>query len=137
MNGRWVLGVDIGGTNLVVAAIPVEGGAPAAIRSHRTLPGRGADAAVADIGVMAEEVITEVLDHSGGDRSDVIGVGIGCPGPLELREGVIITTPNLGWGGYPIRDRIADTLSLPATLDNDANCATYAEWWLEIGRAHV
>ncbi|MDX1646113.1 MAG: ROK family protein, partial [Longimicrobiales bacterium] len=58
-----------------------------------------------------------------------VGVGIGCPGPLDLEAGVIISTPNLGWDGYPIRDRIAEAVALPASLDNDANCATYGEWW--------
>jgi glucokinase len=46
----------------------------------------------------------------------------------------VITTPNLGWKDYPIRDRISGLLDLPATLDNDANCATYAEWWQGAGR---
>ncbi len=42
---------------------------------------------------------------------------------------MVISTPNLGWDAYPIRDRIAAAVGLPATLDNDANCATYGEWW--------
>jgi glucokinase len=37
--------------------------------------------------------------------------------------------PNLGWRMFPLRDRIAERLDLPATLDNDANCATVGEWW--------
>jgi glucokinase len=64
----------------------------------------------------------------------VVGVGIGCPGPLDLQTGTIIVTPNLAWAGYPIRDRIAARLELPAALDNDANCATYGEWWQGAGR---
>jgi glucokinase len=83
---------------------------------------------------MAEAVITEALAAEGGERSDVLGVGIGCPGPLDLRSGVIGSTPNLGWKGYPVRDRISEALGLPATLDNDANCATYGEWWQGAGR---
>lgn len=131
---RWAVGVDIGGTNLVVAVIPCAGGDPLAIRSQSTEPERGADAAVADIGRMADEAIAEVLDGQGGSRDDFLGVGIGCPGPLDLEHGVVIETPNLGWNGYPIRDRIAERLDLPATLDNDANCATYGEWWQGAGQ---
>lgn len=131
---RWVIGVDIGGTNLVVAVIPAGGGEPAAIRSRETAPERGADAAVADIGAMADAVIAETLDREGGARDDFLGVGIGCPGPLDLSRRVVMSTPNLGWDGYPIRDRIAETIGLPATLDNDANCATYGEWWQGAGR---
>jgi len=126
---RWVLGVDIGGTNLVVGVVPVSGGKPLAIASGPTNGERGADAAVADIGALAETVSAEALARHPGSRDRIVGVGIGCPGPLDLSRGRIIETPNLGWAGYPIRDRIADRLGLPATLDNDANCATYGEWW--------
>lgn len=131
---RWVLGVDIGGTNLVVAAVPVEGGGPVATRSGPTAPERGPDAALIDIAAMAEAVITETLRAHGGGRDAFAGVGIGCPGPLDLSAGTVISTPNLGWDGYPLRDRLSDAVGLPASLDNDANCATYGEWWQGAGR---
>jgi glucokinase len=134
MSEQWVVGVDIGGTNLVVGAVPVAGGAPAAMRTAFTLSQRGPDAAVEDVVRMAQEVIEETLDRHGGSRSDFVGVGIGCPGPLDLAKGVLIKTPNLGWTSYPIRDRIGGLLDLPASLDNDANCATYGEWWRGAGR---
>ena len=131
---RWVVGVDIGGTNLVVGLIPAEGGAPMGLRSRATNPERGADACVDDIVRMAEAAIEETLAEHGGSRADVAGVGIGCPGPLDLDAGVVIATPNLGWTDYPIRDRISNPLRLSATLDNDANCATYGEYWQGAGR---
>jgi len=134
MTARWVLGVDIGGTNLVVASVPVGGGTPVALHSCDTDPGRGADAAVADIAEMAERVISETIGQEGGVRDDFVGVGIGSPGPLDLETGTILMSPNLGWDGYPIRDRISDAVQLPASLDNDANCATYGEWWMGAGR---
>ena len=127
MSDRWILGVDIGGTNLVVAAVPFAGGEIAAIRTRPTRPDRGADAAVEDIGSMAREVVADASPHGG--IADFVGVGIGCPGPLDLDAGSIVSTPNLGWDGYPIRDRVAAAVGLPASLDNDANCATYGEWW--------
>lgn len=134
MSDRWVVGVDIGGTNLVVGAVPFGGGAPAAMRSGGTEPARGPDAAVDDVVEMANAVIEETLERTGGTRGDVVGVGIGCPGPLDLERGTVIKTPNLGWKNYPVRDRISGLLDLPATLDNDANCATYGEWWQGAGR---
>lgn len=134
MSESWILGVDIGGTNLVVAAVPYAGGPVGAIRSMETRPERGPDAAVADVARMAGEVLEEVAAETAGGVADLVGVGIGCPGPLDLGEGVIVSTPNLGWEGYPIRDRIAQAVELPATLDNDANCATYGEWWQGVAR---
>jgi glucokinase len=134
MSHRWLIGVDIGGTNLVVASVPYTGGEPAALRSRPTAPERGADASVADIAEMAEEVVAETIEREGAARGDFRGVGIGCPGPLDLRTGVIGSTPNLKWDGYPIRDRVSEAVGLPASIDNDANCATYGEWWQGAGR---
>jgi len=131
---RWVVGVDIGGTNLVVGVVAEEGGEPVGLRVGATEAGRGPDAVVDDVVGMAEAAIEETLSLHGGDRAQGIGVGIGCPGPLDLDRGLVLTTPNLGWTNYPVRDRVADALGLPAVLDNDANCATYAEWWQGAGR---
>lgn len=134
MSARWVVGVDIGGTNLVAGVVPAGGGLPVALRSRPTLPDAGGDRAVAAIAEMAGEVVTEVLDREGGSRDDVLGVGIGCPGPLDPQTGCIVRTPNLPWDGYPIRSRVSEALGLPAVLDNDANCAAYGEWWQGAGQ---
>jgi glucokinase len=129
MPERWVVGVDIGGTNLKVGVVPFVGGAPLALATRPTRPGRGADAAVMDIGEMAEEVVAQAHAKHVGAKGRVVGVGIGCPGPLDLSRGRVVETPNLAWSGYPIRDRVAQRMGLPAFLDKDANCATYGEWW--------
>jgi glucokinase len=131
MSVRWVIGVDIGGTNLVVGAVPFSGGSPVGVGIAPTP--RDPDLAVAEVARLAKEAIREVAGD-GDPEGAVVGVGIGCPGPLDLDRGVVITTPNLGWREYPVRDRIADALALPASLDNDANCATYGEYWQGVGR---
>lgn len=134
MTEPWVVGVDIGGTNTVVGVMPFDGAGPEAVRSRPTHPARGPDAVVDEVVEMAREVVEEVLDRWGGGRERIVGVGIGCPGPLDLRRGLVLSTPNLGWTNYPIRDRISEGLGLPASLDNDANCATFGEWWRGAGR---
>jgi glucokinase len=80
------------------------------------------------VGVI-EGVIVDTIAETGAQRKDFIGVGIGAPGPLDREKGLVIVAPNLGWRNFPLRDRIAERLHLPATLDNDANCATVGEWW--------
>src|SRR5256886_1556164 len=60
---------------------------------------------------------------------EIAGVGIGSPGPLDTKTGVVLLTPNLGWTNFPLRDRLTQALGLPAALDNDANCAIFGEWW--------
>jgi glucokinase len=76
-----------------------------------------------------EDVIAQTIAETGAERSDFLGVGIGSPGPLDRARGVVIVTPNLGWRDFPLRDEVARRVNLPATLDNDANCATLGEWW--------
>ena len=131
---RWIVGVDIGGTNLVVGLVPAEGGDPVALRTRSSSSRRGADATVADVARLVEAAVEETLDVHGGDRRDVLGVGVGAPGPLDLRAGIVRTAPNLGWTDYPLRDEVARAVGLPVNLDNDANCATYGEWWRGAGR---
>jgi glucokinase len=84
--------------------------------------------------LLIEEARAQIVSQYGGSRSDFAGVGIGSPGPLNRETGTVINTPNLGWRNFPLRDLIANAVNLPAVLDNDANCATYGEWWLGAGR---
>jgi glucokinase len=133
---RWVIGVDLGGTNIVVGVLPIDGGdgEVLGIRSVPTEAHRGAKFVVDRIVGLIEESKRTVLAESGGQVGDFAGVGIGSPGPLDRDSGTVINTPNLGWRNFPLRDLITKAVGLPATLDNDANCATYGEWWLGAGR---
>ncbi len=131
---RFIVGVDIGGTNLVVGAVPVDGGAAQAVRTRPTEPHRGGRFVVGRVARMVEKVIDEVSEAHGVGREAFLGLGIGSPGPLDRDTGTVIETPNLGWQNFPLRDLLSTEVGLPATLDNDANCATYGEWWQGAGR---
>jgi len=130
--GRWIVGLDIGGTNMVAGLVPFQGGRPAGLRSTRTRPERGGEDVVARAARMVEESVAEVLSEAG--QGEVLGVGIGSPGPLDRKTGRVLETPNLGFTDFPLRDLIADASGYPATLDNDANCATFGEWWQGAGK---
>jgi glucokinase len=129
LNGKYIIGVDLGGTNIGVGALCVDGSGTIPMRLEPTEPGRGADAVVDRIVAMIEDVIGDVITRAGARRDDIIGVGVGAPGPLDREHGIVVIAPNLGWRNFPLRDVIADRVRLPATLDNDANCATVGEWW--------
>jgi glucokinase len=66
--------------------------------------------------------------------AEILGVGVGAPGPLDTRSGVVLLTPNLGWVNMPLRQIIHDRLGLRTALDNDANCAVLGEWWVGAAR---
>ncbi len=131
---RWIVGVDLGGTNIVVGLVPIEGGDVLGLRTLPTDSGRGAKFVVDRIVHMVNDAIAEVTEAHGTTQAAVAGVGIGSPGPLNRKTGTVINTPNLGWRNFPLRDLISNSVKLPCTLDNDANCATYGEWWLGAGR---
>ncbi|MBX3132569.1 MAG: ROK family protein [Gemmatimonadaceae bacterium] len=136
---RYIIGVDLGGTNVVVGALSADGGRQFAMNATPTRADLGADAVVQRIAELTERVIAETMAATGAAREHILGVGIGSPGPLDRERGVVIFTPNLGWRDFPLRQRIVDAVHLPATLDNDANCATLGEWWLGAakGARHV
>jgi glucokinase len=133
---RYIVGVDIGGTNIVVGAMPYDGTAELAMRSLPTRPEEGSESVLARIAEMVEDVIGQTMAETRARREDFLGVGIGAPGPLDRARGIVIFTPNLGWRNLPLRDEIARRAGLPATLDNDANCATLGEWWCGAAKGH-
>ena len=126
---QFIVGIDLGGTNIAAGAMPVDGTREIAMQMTPTHAEEGATAVVDRIAALVEKVIAETRTATGAERSDFLGVGIGSPGPLDRARGVVIVTPNLGWRDFPLRDEVSSRVNLPATLDNDANCATLGEWW--------
>src|SRR5687767_896952 len=95
---KWIIGVDLGGTNIVVGVLPMDGGTGdvLALRSEATEAQRGAKFVVDRITSMIEDARNDVLTTEGGSPADFAGVGIGSPGPLDRKSGIVINTPNLG-----------------------------------------
>jgi glucokinase len=122
------IGVDLGGTNLRIAAVSSEG----QMLEKVTL---GTNALGPDH-VVDEmcEAIRRLSDkyRSGGN---LLGAGIGIPGIIDLDAGVVRKSANLpGWSGYPVRSEIERRLGTPIFLENDAKVAALGEKWLGAGR---
>jgi len=129
---RFVLGIDIGGTNLVVGSVAEDGSAVLATASEPTHAEAGATDVLDRLVGLAERAIAATRREAPG--ADILGVGVGAPGPLDTKRGIVLLTPNLGWVNLPLRQIIHDRLGLPAALDNDANCAVLGEWWVGAAR---
>lgn len=127
---RYIVGVDLGGTNIVAGVMPEDGSRQIAMRSQPTMSQLGPEGVTDRIIALIEEVITAASAETGAVRGDFLGVGVGAPGPLDRERGLVVVAPNLGWRDWPLRDRIGQRVGLHATLDNDANCATVGEWWV-------
>ena len=131
---QYIVGVDLGGTNIVVGAMSDDGTQQYGMHSQPTAANEGERGVIARMAQMVETTITTTMRETGAVRSDFKGVGIGAPGPLDRERGLVLLTPNLGWTNVPLRDRMSELTGLPASLDNDANCATYGEWWIGAAR---
>jgi len=119
----YVIGVDIGGTNLKIGALLSNGdiltqmAVPSQVQQGR---GRVVTILVDSINEMKRQV---------GDRH-CAGVGIGIAGAVNQRDGVVVQAPNLpGWEGFRIVDELSEALSSPIVIDNDANVFTLGEGW--------
>lgn len=126
----YSIGVDLGGTNLRIAAYTHEAG----LLETTLLPTRlaaGRDAVVVD---MCDAIESMRRRHSAS--RNLVGIGIGTPGPLELPAGVLHNPPNLtGWDGFDLRTAVETRLNQPVSLECDANAAALAEWTLGCGRS--
>jgi glucokinase len=129
---RFVLGIDIGGTNLVVGSVSEDGTRIVATASEPTHAEAGATDVLERLVRLAERAIAATRKEIAG--AEILGVGVGAPGPLDTKRGIVLLTPNLGWVNLPLRQIIHDRLGLPAALDNDANCAVLGEWWVGAAR---
>src|SRR5256884_2989320 len=113
----------IGGTITVASTVAEDGSELVGLVSAQTISEQGAETVIERIVKLARAS----MEQARGKK--IAGVGIGSPGPLNTKTGIVLLTPNLGWTNFPLRDRLGQTLGLPATLDNDANCAIFGEWW--------
>lgn len=125
---EYAIGVDLGGTNLRAAAIDSEGRIWEKISGSTNLA-EGRDAVIMDI-------VGAIEGLKARHREDrLAGVGIGVPGFIRMREGIIAGSNNLpGFDDFPVRDEIERRLGTPVILENDANAAALGEKWMGAGR---
>jgi glucokinase len=123
------IGVDMGGTNLRIAAVSAEGQLLEKITTSVKLA-LGCDAVIG-------EMCDAIRHLTGKHRADgkFLGAGIGVPGIIDMESGIMRKSANLpGWIDYPVRDIIERSLGVPIFLENDAKAAALGERWLGAGR---
>ncbi len=122
---RLAIGVDLGGTNLRIAAVDSNGKVLEKITTS-TQVARGRDQVIGEMCVAIQEVVSK--QRAAGELA---GIGIGVPGIIEMKTGMLRESPNLpGWHNYPVRDEIQNRLKTTVVLENDANAAAMGEKWL-------
>jgi len=125
---NYSIGVDLGGTNLRIAAVGEQGN----LLEKITLGTRvtlGRDFVINDMCQAIKELAAKYR------TAKLIGIGIGVPGIIDLKTGMLHESPNLpGWSDYPVRAEIEKHLSTTVILENDANSAALGEKWLGAAR---
>ena len=128
---RYAIGVDIARDAIGGALIDLSGGAVARRRGADGPWPTGA-AVVAAVVAIVEELLATVAPE---ERTAIVGIGIGAPGPLSIRSGRFLAPPTFGtWGDIALRDVISARFGLPTYVDNNANTSTLAELWFGAGQ---
>src|SRR5271157_39047 len=119
------IGVDLGGTNLRIAAVDEQGSLVEKV-TLGTKVSLGRDHVIDDM-CDAIQRMAEKYRNS----APLLGIGIGVPGIIDMQTGLLRESPNLpGWGDYPVRAEIERRLKTIVILENDANVAALGEEWL-------
>jgi glucokinase len=122
-NREYVVGIDLGGTKIYAAVVDSKGRI-LGVGRKRTKAELGFDATVERMVACVKEAVIE----AGVSFDKVIAVGVGSPGPLDLKKGSIIETPNLKWKDAPLKPSLKNALKRPIAIDNDGNVGLLGEY---------
>lgn len=124
-NLAYVIGVDLGATSVSLAVAD----------SHRCLLAKRSEPMDVKAGPTTclskiISLIYALLDDAGVSPEGVAALGMGVPGPVEFRTGLLISPPLMpGWEGYSVRDHLAEEFGWEVFIDNDVNVMALGESW--------
>ena len=123
--GKFVVGIDIGGTNIKLGLISLSG--HVAYRTSFVTKGFVRDKA--DLIKVLTDRIKEIIAGNKAVKKDIIGIGIGLPGIINSSQGIVSTLVNIpGWKNVPLKKIIEKKLGLNTFIDNDVNLMALGEW---------
>lgn len=128
--GKLCFGVDLGGTTVKMGLFTVEG----ALLQDWEIPTRKEDSGSHILDDIAASIKNKIESDS-IDESDVVGIGIGVPGPVTP-NGIVKGCVNLGWGDTPVEESLKDKTGFPVKAGNDANVAALGELWQGGGKGY-
>lgn len=128
---KYVVGVDVGGTNIKLGIVHPSGKVIART-SFATKPFASSKTQL--IAALADQ-IRSILKTAGIPLKDVSGVGIGLPGLIDHKAGIVRFLPNIpGWRNVKLVAILHKKIGLPIAIDNDVKLITLAEWKFGAGR---
>lgn len=118
---KKVLGIDIGGTT--IKGIVIRGDGTVICQKSIATPLDGGDSLSGNI----VDLVNDMISFTGGYKTEIKGVGIGCPGLIDSKNGMVIFAGNLNLKYYPLGKTVSDKIGLPVKITNDANAAALGE----------
>ena len=125
------VGVDLGGTNILVAVVDKKGKILGEAKC-KTEAERGAPGVTERIA----EAISAATKRANMRKKNIAGIGIGVPGPVHPEGGLVVCCANLGptWDRYPLQKKLGELVGLRVTVDNDVNVGALGEYTYGAGR---
>lgn len=128
---RFVLGIDVGGTNIKLGLVGKAGN----VRYRTYLSTKGF---IHDKTALINALVLScqnLLSQASLKKKDLLGIGIGLPGLIDMRRGVVNFLVNIpGWRNVPLKSIFEKKLKISTFLDNDVNVVTLGEWKFGAGR---
>lgn len=127
---KYVFGVDIGGTTVKIGIFTDAG----KLLDKWEIPTRtdeGGKYILSDIAESVEDRRVEMEI----EKKDVLGVGMGVPGPVRA-DGTVLRCVNLGWGIFNVEEELSKLTGYVVKAGNDANMAALGEMWQGGGKGH-
>ena len=127
---QYIFGIDIGGTTIKLGLFKNDGRLLEKweIKTKKEYNGK----------YIIQDIVS-TLEEKFRDRNiikeDIIGIGIGVPGPV-LEDGTVLKCVNIGWGIFNVVDEFQKLIDLPIKVSNDANVAALGEMWQGGGKGY-
>lgn len=125
------IGLDLGGTK-ILAKVFTESYEALGKAKTKTEGHRGVKSGLKRMVLTIEEA----LEEAGVSADQITSIGVGCPGPVNPRTGVLIEAPNLGWKNVPITEHFSKAFGgVPTVICNDVDAGIYAEYEMGAGKS--
>ena len=124
MTAKYIIGIDLGGTNLKSALLDFK------YKILRKEVFNTQDFIKKERLIQAiVDSIHRILKYKNLNKRQVLGIGLGLPGPIDVKRGLVHFFPNIaGWKEVNLKNILEKRLGLPVSLDNDANLMSLAEF---------
>lgn len=124
MEKKYYVGIDLGGTSIKLGIIDVAGNIIA--KEESPTPHHKYQETL--------QLFVEMINRTGIPIKEIAGIGIGVPGFVDTKQGLVHELVNVGWKNAYLKNDLEEILNIPVFVDNDANLAALGEVWQGAGK---